>query len=100
MSSPEMDQFNPLAAYRRQIQPRTTWDLPRNAKQDPGHELQNHYGEGIMWDCMELDGMGFLYPRRSMVVFRDGKLVGGDGRVDVKDATRLLEQWEQLMRGN
>lgn len=50
-----------------------------------------------MWACLKMDREGFMEARYSMVVFRDGKLVGGDGR---PDATRMLEQWEQLMKGN
>jgi len=45
-----------------------------------------------------------LYAHHSIVVFPDGKLIGKTstnpyGTLDVRDAMVLVEQWEQLLKG-
>ena len=72
---------------------------------EPGHELHNH-GKCVTWACLGLNTEDecSLYAHHSIVVFPDGKLIGKTstnpyGTLDVRDAMVLVEQWEQLLKG-
>lgn len=72
---------------------------------EPGHELHTD-GKEVVWACLGVDVKDdfTFYTHHSIVVYPNGKLIGVTssnprGKIDVRDAMAVAEQWEQSLKG-